>query len=37
LAKLGIKKAYISTEDGISEPYRIGRIDCNNEPLKEFL
>lgn len=30
---LGITKAYISTENGSSEPYRIARIDCNNEPL----
>lgn len=32
LRDLEITKAYISTENGI-EPYRIGRIDCNNEPL----
>lgn len=32
LEQLGVRKAYISAENG-SEPYRIGRIDCNNEPL----
>lgn len=37
LAKLGIKKAYISIGNGISEPYRIGRIDCNSEALKKLV
>lgn len=31
LEKLGVRKAYISTENGIC-PYKIGRIDCNKEP-----
>jgi len=31
LRSLGIRKAYISTENG-TEPFRIGRIDCNQEP-----
>ena len=32
LENLGVRKGYISRENG-SEPYRIGRIDCNQEPL----
>lgn len=32
LENLGVKKAYISTENG-TEPYRIGRIDCKAKKL----
>lgn len=32
LQKLGIRKAYISTQNG-AEPYRVERIDCNREHL----